>query len=119
MVDDLSYLEKSGRMGKATAMIGSFLNLKPIFSIEGGETSVKGSPRGGVAFDKMVELTGEAIPFGSDIKLGIAHAMSPDKIETIKSKLKDIEILEEALSLDNEKKKRLIKLLEEMEKHST
>jgi hypothetical protein len=39
--------------------------------------------------------------------------------ETIKSKLKDIEILEEALSLDTDKKKRLIKLLEEMEKYST
>jgi hypothetical protein len=42
-----------------------------------------------------------------------------DLTETIKSKLKDIEILEEALNLENEKKKRLIKLLEEMEKHST
>jgi hypothetical protein len=45
--------------------------------------------------------------------------LDEDLTETIKSKLKDIEILEEALSLDNEKKRRLIKLLEEMEKHSS
>lgn len=87
MVDDMSYLEKSGRTGKAKAMIGSLLNLKPIFSIEGGETSVKGSPRGTAAYDKMIELMGEAIPVGSTIKLGIAHAMSPDKVEAIKPKI--------------------------------
>ena len=38
-------------------MLGSFLNLKPILSIEGGETGVKATPRGGAgAFEKMVEL---------------------------------------------------------------
>ena len=89
MVDDMGYLEKSGRMGKAAAMIGNFLKLKPIFSIEGGETSVKGSPRGGVAYDKMIELMGEAIPFGSDIKLGIAHAMAPDKVAAVKPRIQE------------------------------
>jgi DegV family protein with EDD domain len=88
MVDDMSYLEKSGRTGKAKAMIGSLLKLKPIFSIEGGETSVKGTPRGAAsAFDRMIELMGEEIPFGSSIKVGIAHAMSPDKVETVKPKI--------------------------------
>ncbi|MCP4402938.1 MAG: DegV family protein [bacterium] len=85
MVDDMSYLEKSGRIGKAGAIIGNLLRVKPIFTIEGGETSVKGRPIGaGGAFDKMIELMGEAIPFGSDIKLGIAHAMSPDKVDAVK-----------------------------------
>ncbi len=85
MVDDMTYLEKSGRIGGAKAMIGSLLNIKPIFTIEGGETNIKGSPRGtGVAFDKMIELMGDAIPYGSNIKVGLAHAMSPDKIERIR-----------------------------------
>ncbi|MBD3307979.1 DegV family EDD domain-containing protein [candidate division KSB3 bacterium] len=88
MVDDVSYLEKSGRIGKAGAVIGNFLKVKPIFSIEGGETSVKGRPMGsGGAFDKMIDLMGEAIPFGTDIKLGMAHAMSPEKLETVKPKI--------------------------------
>ena len=88
MVDDMSYLEKSGRIGRAGAMIGNLLRVKPIFSIEGGETSVKGRPMGaGSAFDKMIELMGEEIPYGSDIKLGIAHAMSPDKLEAVKPKI--------------------------------
>jgi DegV family protein with EDD domain len=88
MVDDISYLEKSGRIGKAGAVIGNFLKLKPIFSIEGGETSSKGFPMGGGnAVDKMIELMGEAVPFGNSIKLGMAHAMSPDKIEAVKPKI--------------------------------
>jgi len=90
MVDDISYLEKSGRAGKAVAVIGGFLKLKPIFSIEGGETSSKGFPMGGGnAIDKMIELMGEAIPFGSSIKLGLAHAVSPDKINAIKPKIEE------------------------------
>lgn len=88
MVDDISYLEKSGRIGKAVSVVGGFFKLKPIFSIEGGETSSKGFPMGGGnAVDKMIELMGEVIPFGSSIKLGMAHAMSPDKIEAIKPKI--------------------------------
>ncbi len=88
MVDDFSYLEKSGRVGKAGAAIGNFLKIKPIFSIEGGETSVKGFPMGsGGAFDKMLDLMNEAIPFGSNIKVGIAHAMSPEKTELVKPRI--------------------------------
>ncbi len=90
MVDDMSYLEKSGRTGKAQAMLGGLLGLKPILSIEGGETGVKGTPRGAAgAYDKMIELMGAEIPFGSNIKLGMAHAMSPDKAETVKPKIED------------------------------
>jgi DegV family protein with EDD domain len=89
MVDDISYLEKSGRAGKAAAVIGNLLNLKPIFSIEGGETDVKGRPRGAGAFDKMIDLMGEAVPFGSSIKLGMAHAMSPDKVNAVKPRIEE------------------------------
>ena len=88
MVDDMSYLEKSGRIGKAGAMIGNMLNIKPIFSIEGGETTVKGRPMGaGGAFDKMIDLMKDAIPYERSIKLGIAHAMSPDKVDKVKPKI--------------------------------
>lgn len=91
MVDDMSYLEKSGRMGRAKAMLGSILNLKPILSIEGGETGVKATPRGGAgAYDKMVELMQGVITPGSAIKVGVAHAMASDKVEKVKPKIKDI-----------------------------
>lgn len=34
LVDTLDYLQKGGRIGKASAMIGSLLNIKPILSLE-------------------------------------------------------------------------------------
>ena len=37
----------------------------------------------------MIELMREEIPFGSDIKLGIAHAMAPDKVEAIKPRIEE------------------------------
>jgi DegV family protein with EDD domain len=90
MVDDISYLEKSGRIGKAVSTIGGFLKLKPILSIEGGETSAKGFPMGSEsAYDKIIKVMGEAIPFGSSIKVGIAHAMGVDKIAAIKPKIQN------------------------------
>ena len=90
MVDDISYLEKSGRAGRAQAIIGSLFNVKPIFSIEGGETSVKGRPMGGGnALDTMIKLMDEAIPFGGTIKLGVAHAMAPDKMAAIIPRIKE------------------------------
>lgn len=90
MVDDISYLEKSGRIGKAVSTIGGFLRVKPILSIEGGETSAKGFPMGSEsAYDKIIKVMGEAIPFGSNIKVGIAHAMGAEKVAAIKPKIQD------------------------------
>ena len=37
LLDTLKYLEKGGRIGKAKALMGSLLNVKPIISIKNGE----------------------------------------------------------------------------------
>jgi len=37
VVDELKYLEKGGRIGKASAKIGGVLNIKPILKVEDGE----------------------------------------------------------------------------------
>ena len=37
VVDELKYLQRGGRIGKATAKIGGVLNIKPILKIEDGE----------------------------------------------------------------------------------
>ncbi|MCK9909817.1 DegV family protein, partial [Microbacteriaceae bacterium K1510] len=36
IVDTLTYLQKGGRIGKASAVIGSLLNIKPILTLEPG-----------------------------------------------------------------------------------
>lgn len=46
VVNDLRYLVKGGRLGKAAGMIGGFLNLKPILKLEDGEVTVAGKAFG-------------------------------------------------------------------------
>jgi DegV family protein with EDD domain len=90
MVDDISYLEKSGRIGKAASSVAGFFKIKPILSIEGGVTSIKGIPvSNDSAYDKIVKTMGDIIPFGSSIKVGLAHAMAPDKAAAIKPRIQE------------------------------
>lgn len=58
LVDTLEYLQKGGRIGKAAAMIGSILNIKPILSLEsnGQVTSVDKARGSKKAMAKIVEL---------------------------------------------------------------
>lgn len=44
--DKLEYLKKGGRIGKASATVGSLLNVKPILYLENGEVTVKSKVRG-------------------------------------------------------------------------
>ena len=46
VVNDMKFLEKGGRIGKASAVIGGFLNLKPILKIEDGEVTLSGKAFG-------------------------------------------------------------------------
>ncbi len=45
-LDDLSFLQKGGRIGKAAALMGTILNIKPILKVENGEVVPVGKIRG-------------------------------------------------------------------------
>ena len=45
-LDDLSFLQKGGRIGKASALLGTILNIKPILKVEDGEVVPVGRIRG-------------------------------------------------------------------------
>ena len=40
-VSDLTYLEKGGRIGRASSIIGGFLKLRPVLKIEDGEVTLE------------------------------------------------------------------------------
>jgi len=46
LVDSLEYLQKGGRIGKAAALFGSILNIKPILSLDDGEVTAIDKVRG-------------------------------------------------------------------------
>jgi len=92
LVDTLEYLQKGGRIGKASALIGSILNIKPILTLDkdGGVfpvDKVRGSKK---AMGRIVELLKK--DFG-DEPVGLTLAWTDDKTvamelgERIKSEL--------------------------------
>lgn len=57
VVNDINYLEKGGRIGRASSVIGGFLKVKPILKLENGEISVQGKAFGEAgAFGYMERL---------------------------------------------------------------
>lgn len=84
LVDSLVYLEKGGRIGKASAMVGSLLNIKPILSLDqSGQVyaveKVRGSKR---ALTRMIELLQKHVG-QSKAHVGICHASSVSEAEQI------------------------------------
>jgi DegV family protein with EDD domain len=80
-VDTLEYLAKGGRIGRARAMAGQLLNIKPILTITDGEVvplkRVRGAQK---AFQEFVnEFEARAGPDGPALKVGIAHADAPER----------------------------------------
>ena len=70
-VDTLTYLEKGGRIGRARALLGSLLNVKPLITLQDGEVAPLGRARGRVqAIDKLVEQLGRA---GKLMRLAVLH----------------------------------------------
>ncbi|MGL4987797.1 MAG: DegV family protein, partial [Cetobacterium sp.] len=41
VVKELGYLEKGGRIGRASSVIGGFLNIKPVLKLENGEVCIE------------------------------------------------------------------------------
>lgn len=86
LVDTLTYLHKGGRIGKASALFGSMLNIKPILSIDAeGEVTAIDKVRGSKkALSRILELL-EADLSGKPIRrLYIAHANNGEGAEQLR-----------------------------------
>jgi DegV family protein with EDD domain len=83
LVDTLEYLHKGGRIGKASAMIGSLLNIKPILSIDPeGEVfsvdKVRGQKK---AMQRIIELFQQNKISSQPVQVIIAHSNAHDTAE--------------------------------------
>ena len=80
-VDTLDYLEKGGRIGKASALLGTVLNVKPVLFLEDGQLfpckKIRGEKR---AILKVVELIDQYItPEGFDnYSFALCHGDCPE-----------------------------------------
>jgi DegV family protein with EDD domain len=90
LVDTLEYLHRNGRIGKASAVFGSLLNIKPILSIgEDGVIVPVGKERGSrKAMKRIMELLKGRFN-GMEVDAMFVHANSPDSVEQLESLLKE------------------------------
>jgi DegV family protein with EDD domain len=83
-VDTLEFLARGGRIGKARAMAGQLLHIKPILTIREGEVlpvkRVRGNQK---AFAEFVREFTEATDDSRSLRVGIAHADAPDRAEAL------------------------------------
>jgi DegV family protein with EDD domain len=83
--DTLRYLYLGGRIGKATHMVGSLLNIKPIISMEDGVIVSLGQARSRPAvYKRMAELIAEKVGAGAAIKAAIVHAADVEAAGTLR-----------------------------------
>jgi len=90
-VNTLEYLAKGGRIGKAAAFAGNLLNVKPILTIRDGEVvplkRVRGSQKAFQEFKSLFESTTTDSP---QLKVGIAHAAAPERMEALRKMVRDV-----------------------------
>lgn len=87
-VEVLDYLEREGRIGKAQALLGAMLNIKPILIVEDGEIialeKVRTRPR---AVDKLFEFVAE---FSQIEEMAILQVGSEGETEDLIQRLQQI-----------------------------
>ena len=83
-VETLEYLQRGGRIGRAQAIAGSLLSLRPILGVEDGEVvavaRVRGRAKALAEFERR--LVG-ATTDGPGLRIAIAHANAPDWVGTL------------------------------------
>jgi fatty acid kinase fatty acid binding subunit len=78
VVGTLEYLARGGRIGKARALIGNILGIKPILGVVDGEIAPVDRVRGGrAAHPKLIELFRERIDPERPVFVTVAHAKAP------------------------------------------
>jgi len=84
-VDTLEFLVRGGRIGRARAIAGNLLNVKPILTIADGEvvplTRVRGRQKALEEFRKRFEA---ATKPGPGLYVGIAHAEADEAVEQLR-----------------------------------
>ncbi len=88
VVDTLEYLARGGRIGKARALLGGLLGIKPILGLVDGEVAPVDRVRGGkAAHPKVVELFKQRVDAERPVIVGVGHAAAPVWAERLRTLL--------------------------------
>ncbi len=88
-VDTLEFLRRGGRIGAASAMLGTALSVKPILRVTNGVIVVRDKVRtAGRALDRLVELAVEAAG-ESDVDVAVHHLAAPQRAAALAEAISD------------------------------
>lgn len=86
VVDTLEYLARGGRIGKARALLGQMLGIKPILTVQDGEVAPLDKVRGGrAAHPRVIELFKARVNAAEPVVVCLAHAQAPVWADRLKN----------------------------------
>ena len=88
-IDTLEFLKRGGRIGAASAWIGSTLKIKPILSVENEITPVERVRTTRRAFERMVDYARQRHASGADAWV-VQHIQAPDEAELLADRCQEI-----------------------------
>jgi DegV family protein with EDD domain len=88
-IDTLEYLRRGGRIGAASAWIGSTLKIKPILTVESEMTPIERVRTRAKAFDRMVYYARQRYEAGADGWV-VQHIQSPDQANKLADACREI-----------------------------
>ncbi|MFL6260545.1 MAG: DegV family protein [Thermoanaerobaculia bacterium] len=87
VVDTLEYLARGGRIGRARALLGGLLGIKPILGMVEGEVAPVDRVRGGrAAHPRILEILKGRVDAGRPVVAGVSHGNAPawaDRLEKL------------------------------------
>lgn len=88
VVDTLEYLHRGGRIGAASRLFGTALNLKPLLSVQDGivtpVTKVRSRRK---ALQTLTQLLDEQLAGAGQIHMGVLHVAAPEEAERLAGEL--------------------------------
>lgn len=90
VVDTLEYLQKGGRIGKAAALVGSLLNIKPILTVDSeGEVASVDKVRGQKkAMSRLLELLARKFSPTDPVQVFIPHSLAEQTADELSAQIK-------------------------------
>jgi DegV family protein with EDD domain len=90
LVDTLEYLQRNGRIGKAQAVVGSLLNIKPVLCMDDGEVAAADRVRGKVqAKARLVDLAFSDVKQARKYACAVMDAVNPQERDALASITKE------------------------------
>ncbi|HNS50683.1 MAG TPA: DegV family protein [Anaerolineae bacterium] len=87
-VQTLEYLHKGGRIGGASAFLGSIIQIKPILHLQEGRIEALEKVRSWArAKDRLLEIVAARAGSASSLHGAVVHANSPDEAESLRERL--------------------------------